>query len=122
MRSANAAPRMLSIEPMLVLQRLQTKLIRAIEPGVTCDERQILFGSIRDMGEEAERFVRDFIPRKSLPVLTPALVVVASDSMIPRAAGITIYGLGTRGMPESVIAHWAYGADARGNLHLKSGP
>ncbi len=121
-RSATVTPRVLSIEPMLVLQRLQSKLIRAIEPGLTWDERKILFGSVRDMGEEAERFVRDFVPRNMLPMLTPQPAVLGSESLNPRAAGITIYGLGSRGLPESVIAHWAYAQDARGNLHLKSGP
>ncbi len=121
-RSASVTPRVLSIEPMLVLQRLQSKFIQAIEPGITCDESRILFGSVRDMGAEAEHFVRDFIPRKSLPILTPQYAVLGSESLNPKAVGITIYHLGARGSPESVIAHWGYAEDSRGNLHLKSGP
>jgi len=121
-RSAAATPSVLSIEPMLVLQRLQAKLIRAIEPGVTWDESKILFGSVRDMGEEAERFVRDFVPRKMLPMLTPQYAALGSESLSLSAAGLTIYGLGALGIPESVIAHWSYARDSRGNLHLRSGP
>jgi hypothetical protein len=121
-RSATVSPRVLSIEPMLVLQRLQSKLIRAIEPGVTCDQNAILFGSVRDMGAEAERFVRDFVPRKSPPMLTPQYAVLGSESLNPKAVGITIYRLGNLGLPESIIAHWGYAEDPRGNLHLKSGP
>lgn len=121
-RSAAVTPSVLSIEPMLVLQRLQAKLIRAIEPGVTWDESKILFGSVRDMGEEAERFVRDFLPRKMLPMLTPQYAALGSESLSPRAAGISIYRLGARGIPESVIAHWVYAQGTRGNLHLINGP
>lgn len=121
MRSANAAPRSFSIEPMVALRKLQTRLIRATEPGLLHSWDGSLSDGLRNMGAEAERFVRDFVPSKALPVLEPAQAR-ASEALDLRAVGITIYRLGNRGAPESILAHWPYIKDSRGKPHLKSGP
>jgi hypothetical protein len=121
-RSISAAPVTVSVEPMLVLSRLQSKFIRAIEPGLTHDEDTILFASVHDMGEAPERFIRDFIHSKTLPVFEPQRVAPSFEALQLRASGITIFHLGSRGAPESILAHWAYAQDSRGSLHLKSGP
>jgi hypothetical protein len=119
---SSAAPRALSVEPMLLLLRLQSRLIRAIEPGLAHDENGIPIGSMHDMGEAAERYIRDFIPSKTVPVLEPQSASLGTTAIELRPIGITIYHLGHRGAPESILAHWAYARDSRGTLHLQSGP
>lgn len=120
-RSASVAPRAFSIEPMLVLRRLQSKLIRATQPGLVHSWDGTLSDSLRDMGDEAEKFVRDFVPSKALPLLEPA-DARGSQALNLRAVGMTVYRLGSRGVPESILAHWPYVKDSRGKPHLKSGP
>ena len=106
---------------MLPLRKLQSKLIRATEPGLARSEDDVLFDGVHPMGAEAERFVRDFVPCKALPMLEPA-DARGAEALNLRAVGITIYHLGTQGMPESILARWPYSEDARGKPHLKSGP
>jgi hypothetical protein len=119
--ASNAAPSMILIQPILALLRLQSKLIRAIEPGIAYDPSPITF-KIQEMDKAAERFVRDFLPCKALPVFEPPVAAYGYEATDLRANGITIYCLGRRGAPETILAHWAYSQDAPGSLHLESGP
>jgi hypothetical protein len=105
------------VEPRLPLERMQSRFVRAIAHGLTYDENAILFGSIQDIGEEAERSIRDFIPRKTPPSLEPANVVLHDDAPL-FAVAITTYRLGLRGAPESVLARWTYVPDSRGTIRL----
>lgn len=120
-RSASQVPRAFSIEPMLVLRRLQSKLIRATQPGLVNGESGDALGGAHDMGAEAEQFVRDFVASKALPLLEPA-DARGSQALNLRAVGITLYRLGKRGIPESILAHWSYTENSRAKPHLKSGP
>jgi hypothetical protein len=102
----------ISIQPMLALMRLQAALVRAIEPGLAHDGTPLSFGQARDV-REAERFVREFIPSKALPAFEPAYAATGFDATNLRAVGITIYRLGYRGTPESILAHWASARNRR---------
>ena len=117
-RSAPSGP--ITIQPMPALLRLQSRLIRAIEPGLTDSRTPISFANVRDLSEAAARFIRDFIPCKTLPSFEPAHAAGAAIDL--SVIGITIYRLGTRGAPESILAHWAYARGSRSSLHLESGP
>ena len=97
---------------MLALRKLQSKLIRVTEPGLAHSENDMLLDGAHAMGAEAEQFVRDFVPSKALPVLEPAHAR-GSQALNLRAVGITVYRLGNRGMPESILAHWPYMEDSR---------
>lgn len=54
------------------------------------------------------RFIADFISRGTLPSLEPACTAADFDAMDVTAIGVTIYRLGDKGAPESILAHWAY--------------
>jgi hypothetical protein len=118
----HATPGAISIQPMLVLLRLQAKLVRAIEPGLADDERLLSFGQARDIGAAAARFVRDFIPTKALPRFEPSSAAASFTATNLRAAGITMYRLGHGGAPESILAHWVSAQSQRGSIPLESGP
>jgi hypothetical protein len=115
--AAPAAPT-ISVQPMLSLLRLQSKLIRAIEPGLAHD--MVSLRTTRDMDESAATFVDDFISRKMLPTFEPACTAAELDGAL-KATGITIYRLGRHGIPESILAHWPYPKDP-GSVHLLGGP
>jgi hypothetical protein len=121
-RPTSASPPAVSIQPMLVLLRLQAKLIRAIEPGLVDDEAPISFGKASEVGEPAARFVRDFISTKALPVFEPPYAAATFETTNLRSLGITMYRLGQRGRPESILAHWASAQNRRDSIHLESGP
>ena len=55
-RPTSAMPAVISIQPMLVLLRLQAKLIRAIEPGLVDGDTPLSFGKAREVGEPAATF------------------------------------------------------------------
>jgi hypothetical protein len=105
-RADGAAPTTVSIQPTPALLRLQSRLVRAIEPGLAHSEDSVAVRGTGDMDEAAVRFIREFIPCRSLPALEPPFGP-ADDAQF-RAVGITIYCLGRRGTPESILAHWAY--------------
>jgi hypothetical protein len=109
----------IAVQPMLSLLRLQSKLIRAIEPGLAHDT--VSSRTTRDMDESAATFVDDFISRKMLPTFEPPSTAAELDGTPLRATGITIYRLGRRGAPESILAHWPYPKDP-GSVHLLGGP
>jgi hypothetical protein len=117
-----ATPAATSIQPMLALLRLQAKLIRAIEPGLAGDDRLLSFGQVRDIGEAAARFVRDFIPSKALPRYEPSSGASEFEATNLLVVGITMYRLGHQGAPESILAHWAHARNRRGSIPLESGP
>lgn len=116
------APSGVSIQPVLPLLRLQSRLIRSIEPGLTNDNVQISVGGNGDMDEATLRFIRDFIASKTLPSFEPINAAAASDTLRLHVVGITIYQLGRRGAPRSVVEHWAYKANAGTSVHLVRGP
>jgi hypothetical protein len=118
-RSAPSAAAAVSLQPMLALLRLQSKLVRAIEPGLAND--LISLRTRRDMDEATTRFVGDFISGKSLPTFEPPLAVADFEAIELTAIGITIYHLGRDGAPQSILAHWPYPRSAD-RLHLRGGP
>jgi hypothetical protein len=117
-----SSPAQISVQPMPILLRLQSKLIQAIEPGVVRNGNLLSFGKTDRMDEAAERFIRDFIPSNALPVFEPSYAAAGTDAMDFKALGITIYHLSRRGVPELILAHWAYGHYSQRSLHLESGP
>ena len=118
-RSDPSAAAGVSLQPMLALLRLQSKLVRAIEPGLANDV--ISLRMRRDMDEATTRFVGDFISRKTLPTFEPPLAVADFDAIELTAIGITIYHLGSDGAPQSMLAHWPYPQNAR-SLPLRDTP
>ncbi|MGB7047709.1 MAG: hypothetical protein WBD57_05260 [Candidatus Cybelea sp.] len=108
-----------AIQPMLALLRLQSKLIRAIEPGLAHEGASI--HTRRTMEDGPGRFVGDFISRATLPTFEPPGAVADFDVAELTATGITIYRLDRRGAPTSILGHWAYPADP-GSIHLRGGP
>ncbi len=116
-----STPAAISIQPMLLLMRLQAKLIRAIEPGLATDAMLLPF-AVRDVGEAAARFVGNFIPSEAVPVFEPPYATAGFEATNVRALGITMYRLGHRGAPESILAHWASAQNRRGCIPLESGP
>ena len=100
-----------TIQPMLALLRLQSKLVRAIEPGLAHEVAS--FRARRDMEEIASQFIGEFIARKTLPTFEPSCAFSDFHSTQLTAIGFTIYRLGHGGKPESILAHWAYSQDGR---------
>jgi hypothetical protein len=115
-------PSGVSIQPVLPLLRLQSRLIRSIAPGLTNDNVQISVGGNGDMDEATLRFIRDFIPSKMLPSFEPLTGTAASDVLRLHIVGITIYQLGRRGAPQSIVEHWSYKVKAGSSVHLVRGP
>jgi hypothetical protein len=114
-------PGAVAIAPMLSLLRLQYRLIRAIQPGLA-DRRAAIASARSDLGDASANFIGDFIINNSLPTFEPP---VAADEFLPtrfHATGITIYRLGGRGVPRSILGHWPYAQNSGGSVHLRSGP
>jgi len=88
-----------SVQPMLALLRLQSKLIRAIEPGLAHDGVSLRMK--RAMEDGPARFVGDFISRKALPSFEPPYGAADFGITELTAIGITIYRLDQRGGPTS---------------------
>ena len=108
-----------SVQPMLALLRLQSKLIRAIEPGLAHEGVSLRTRPAMDDG--AARFIGDFISQKTLPTFEPPCGVAGFDVTELTAVGITIYRLGQRGTPSSILCHWAFRPDSD-SIHLRGGP
>lgn len=119
---SSGSPAGASIQPVLPMLRLQSRLIRSVEPGLTNDDFQISLGGNRDMDEATLRFIRDFIVSKSLPSFEPLNAIAGADTLRLRVVGMTIYRLGRRGAPESIVEHWTYESDASSSVHLVRGP
>lgn len=120
-RSEAPVPATITVQPMRALLRLQSKLVQAIEPGLAQSESMRL-GLNRDVDEVGTNFVRNFIPRKSLPTFEPLHEPTDFNILEIVAVGLTIYRLGRQGKPESILAHWAYPRDAHHSLPLPSRP
>ncbi|MGB8909745.1 MAG: hypothetical protein WCC84_13465 [Candidatus Cybelea sp.] len=118
-RSAPSAAAAVSLQPMLALLRLQSRLVRAIEPGLANDV--ISLRMRHEMDEATTRFVADFISCKTLPSFEPACTVAEFDAIDLTAIGITLYQLGRAGTPQSILAHWPYPQNAR-SLPLRDTP
>jgi hypothetical protein len=109
-----------SIQPMYALLRLQSKLIRAIEPGLA--DGEVTVRTRRGVDNAAARFIGGFIIHKTLPTFEPPCALSADfDATELRVTGLTIYRLGDAGAPESILAHWPY-ANEPGSVHLLGGP
>ena len=104
---------------MLALLRLQSKLVRAIEPGLANDTISLRMS--HEMDEATTRFIGDFISRKTLPTFEPPCAVADFDVIELTAIGITLYHLGRGGAPRSILAHWPYPQNTR-SLPLRGGP
>ena len=114
-------PGAVAIAPMLSLLRLQYRLIRAIQPGLA-DQRAARVAARSDLGDASAHFIGDFIINNSLPTFEPPMANVDFPPARFRATGITIYRLGGRGVPRSILGHWAYAHSAGASVHLRSGP
>jgi hypothetical protein len=97
-----------AVQPMLPLMRLQSRLIRAIAPGLVYDEVQISLAGPREFDEVARTFIRDFISSETIPTFEPAYAVAGFPATQLWASGITIYQLGPEGTPQSIVRRWAY--------------
>ncbi len=117
-RSPTPPATVVTIQPMLALLRLQSKLIRAIEPGLA--NELVSFRTRRDMEETAAQFIGNFISSKALPTFEPPCASSDLNSIQLNAIGFTIYRLGLAGAPESILAHWAYSQDGRSIHALES--
>ncbi|HEY1654689.1 MAG TPA: hypothetical protein VGF86_06225 [Candidatus Tumulicola sp.] len=119
--SVTTRPGTVAIAPMLSLLRLQYRLIRAIQPGLA-DQRAAIEAARSDLDDASAHFIGDFIANSSLPTLEPPVATVDFSPTRFRATGITIYRLGGRGVPRSILGHWAYAQSAGASVHLRSGP
>ncbi|MFY9630030.1 MAG: hypothetical protein WAJ94_00285 [Candidatus Cybelea sp.] len=108
-----------SVQPMPALLRLQSKLIRAIEPGLAHEVFSLRVK--RAMDDGPARFIGGFISAKTLPSFEPSSAAADFEVMELTVIGITIYRLDQRGAPTSILGHWAYPADP-GSVHLRGGP
>jgi hypothetical protein len=113
---AGTSPSHLSIRPMPPLIRIQSRLIRAIAPGLA--DSLVL---AHDMDKTVSHFIHDFIPSNALPLLEPS---DARFTFAPelKPLGITMYRLDRLGKPQSILGHWAYASGARRSDPLRSGP
>jgi hypothetical protein len=111
-----------SIQPMLALIRLQSRLAKAIEPGLADDADSFLPGAMESVDESTARFVHDFIFSKALPTFEPydALADFVGTPLV--SSGITVYRLGNRAEPQTILGHWTYVRSTRSSVHLPSGP
>jgi hypothetical protein len=98
----------IAVRPMSLLLRLQSKLLRAIEPGLAHYPASLPAAMGRETDETTLRFIRDFVAEKAAPVFEPPFAARDFDSTDVKAVGLTIYRLGRRGAPQSILAHWSY--------------
>lgn len=120
--AAKAEAVAISVRPMPPLVRLQSKLLRAIEPGLAHVDLATTTGVVREMGESAAAYIRDFVPTKALPAFEPAFAARGFAPIDIKPTSISIYRLGQRGAPESILASWAYSQEPRYTLPLRGGP
>ncbi|MGC2130424.1 MAG: hypothetical protein WA629_10030 [Candidatus Aquilonibacter sp.] len=102
----------LALAPMPTLLRMQSKFIRAIEPGLAPSPPEVPVP--QHMDEAAERFIRDFVPSKALPTFEPPRAERDFEAIELRTTGITLYRLGERGATRSILSHWSY---VDGSIH-----
>ncbi|HEY1655250.1 MAG TPA: hypothetical protein VGF86_09070 [Candidatus Tumulicola sp.] len=109
-----------AITPMLPLLRLQLRLIRAILPGLA-DRGAEFAAHESDPDASNARFIAGFIAMRSLPAFEPSAVGAEFSPVNLGVTGLTIYRLGKRGVPQSILGHWSYVRNARSSVHLRSG-
>lgn len=121
--AGSAQPLIISLRPMHLVLRLQSKLIRAIEPGLAHDGGAISLAMARSIDEANFQYVHEFISQHALPTFEPQRSDDVFDPMELRAVGLTMYRLGRKGTPESILSHWIYPKNPRPqSLPLRSGP
>ncbi len=74
------------------------------------------------MDDATLRFIRDFIVSKSLPSFEPLNAIAGANTLRLPVTGVTIYRLGRRGAPQSIVEHWTYKSDGSSSVHLVRGP
>lgn len=107
----------ISIMPLPALIRIQSRLIRAIQPGLADPHAHA-----DHMDAAIARYVREFIPSNALPALEPSHPHVEFTPIKFKPLSITIYHLDRAGKPQSILGHWPYGPGARRSIPLRSGP
>jgi hypothetical protein len=112
----------IAVAPMPVLLRLQSKLVRSIEPGLARRQSVVALTANRDLDEAGVNFVLNFIPDKVLPTFEPQEAMSDFDFLEIEAVGLTVYRLGPRGAPESILAHWSYPHDRNRSHPLRGRP
>jgi hypothetical protein len=120
--SSPSATAAVTISPTVALLRFQSKLIRAIEPGLAHDGVPVSLRKLRGMDESTARFIGDFISRKALPSFEPSSRAADFCSIPLTTNGITIYELGRHGSPQWILAHWTCSRSGDRSVHLQSGP
>jgi hypothetical protein len=101
-------PYAICVSPMIGLVRLQSKIVRAIAPGIVDAETIEPAEISRDVDELAAAYIREFLPIGGLPVLVPA---TSNEHFMPTpiiASGVSMYRLGQHATPQSRIATWSY--------------
>lgn len=103
-----SCPYAICIGPMRSLLALQSKVVRAVEPGLAHSGSVVNFVMRQAMEDGTLSFVRDFIGNKTPPAFEPHQVATHFDSIDLRIVGLTIYALDAEASPEQIIAHWNY--------------
>lgn len=112
-RCSGWTPGAVTIAPMLALLRLQRKFVAAISPGLADCRGDPWQELAPEMETPSARFVGNFIAEKTVPILEPSRAAGEFGETRVRATGVTLYRLGRRGTPESMLAHWSYPAAGR---------
>lgn len=112
--SATGGP--VSILPMTPLIRIQSRLIRAIAPGLAD-----LGAYAPDMDEAISHYIREFISSSALPALEPSHPPLATPAEVT-PLGVSFYHLDRIGKPKSILGHWAYAPGVHRNVPLRGGP
>ena len=117
-RTAASSPAgAVSIRPMPPLIRIQSRLLRAIEPGLANPHAHA-----HEMDEAVSHYIHEFIPSNALPALEPSQAHPAFTPIEVKTLGVTIYRLDRAGNPQSILGHWAYSPGAYRSDPLRSGP
>jgi hypothetical protein len=111
--TATSERNIISVQPMSRLLRLQSKLIRAVEPGLARGESAVSLAMSSEMSALSAAFIADFIAMKTLPSFEPPSTATNFAPTDVKAVGLTVYRLGHGGTPQSILAHWAYPQDTR---------
>jgi hypothetical protein len=107
----------ISILPLPALIRIQSRLIRAIQPGLADPQAQT-----NDIDEAMSHYIREFIPSNTLPALEPSQLHAEFRPTKLKPLSITMYRLSHAGKPQSILGHWPYAPGARRSIPLRSGP
>ena len=118
MRAAvSSAAITISILPLPALIRIQSRLIRAIQPGLADPQARA-----DDMDEAITHYIREFIPSNALPALEPSQLHAEFMPTKLKPLSITMYRLNHAGKPQSILGHWPYAPGARRSIPLRGGP